>query len=183
MNHTSKHCGRNSCQLQYCAVPLAWRASRVQGAKMKISRQQVATVLRREARLGEGDSNVLIERKVDGFFWPMLQWIEALIDRNAIQSKQSENAQRASLCIGISCVQGGGKTTTTNILREMLNASGRRCAVLSLDDVYLTRQEQIKVAAASPTNPLLQVSSEYWRYVTNAAMMQSTKFYMALVPR
>lgn len=125
---------------------------------MRARRAALEAALRREARIGAGESDELVQRKVDGFFWPMYQWIEELVART--KSSPSRSAQKPCVCIGLSCVQGGGKTTTTRVLEEMLRSSGRKCAVVSLDDVYLTRKEQIAVAQANTTNPLLQVRKD-----------------------
>ncbi|RHY56625.1 hypothetical protein DYB28_006846 [Aphanomyces astaci] len=57
---------------------------------------------------------------------------------------------------GIRCVQGGGKTTMSSYLETLFRATGRTCATLSLDDVYLPHADQLKVAASNPHNPLLE---------------------------
>ncbi|ETW00661.1 hypothetical protein, variant 1 [Aphanomyces invadans] len=58
--------------------------------------------------------------------------------------------------LGLSCVQGGGKTTMSSYLETLFRATGKTCATLSLDDVYLSRADQLKVAASFPHNPLLE---------------------------
>lgn len=52
-----------------------------------------------------------------------------------------------SILVGLSGPQGSGKTTTAARLREALRARGLTCAVLSLDDFYLTRGERAQLAA------------------------------------
>jgi len=60
-----------------------------------------------------------------------------------------------TLVIGISGAQGTGKSTLADILRIMLQAgSDTKCAVLSLDDFYLTRKE--RQILANKIHPLLQ---------------------------
>jgi D-glycerate 3-kinase len=52
-----------------------------------------------------------------------------------------------SVLVGLSGPQGSGKTTTAARLQEGLDARGLTCAVLSLDDFYLTRGERSQLAA------------------------------------
>lgn len=58
-----------------------------------------------------------------------------------------------SVLVGLSGPQGGGKTTGAQALRRRLADEGLRCAVLSIDDVYLTRAERQALAARA--HPLL----------------------------
>ncbi len=58
-----------------------------------------------------------------------------------------------SILVGLSGPQGSGKTTTAARLRQSLGARGLTCAVLSLDDFYLTRAERARLAAS--VHPLL----------------------------
>ncbi|CAM9888540.1 unnamed protein product [Pylaiella littoralis] len=61
------------------------------------------------------------------------------------------------LVVGISAPQGCGKTTLVSEMQRMLEKAGHSCAVVSIDDFYLTGAEQDDLAARYPTNPLLQV--------------------------
>ncbi len=54
-----------------------------------------------------------------------------------------------SILVGLSGSQGSGKTTTAARLRDILGARGLSCAVLSLDDFYLTRGERARLAATA----------------------------------
>ena len=58
--------------------------------------------------------------------------------------------------IGIRAPQGGGKTTLVQHLLELLPQFGLRGVGLSIDDFYLTRAEQLCVAAEHPGNPYLE---------------------------
>ena len=58
-----------------------------------------------------------------------------------------------SILVGLSGPQGSGKTTTAARLQTTLGARGLTCAVLSLDDFYLTRGERVQLAAT--VHPLL----------------------------
>jgi D-glycerate 3-kinase len=57
------------------------------------------------------------------------------------------------LVVGICGPQGSGKSTLTEGLAPLLEARGLRTAVLSLDDLYLTRAERLALAA--DVHPLL----------------------------
>ncbi len=58
--------------------------------------------------------------------------------------------------IGIQAPQGAGKTTLVQQMLELLPDLGLSGVGLSIDDFYLTRAEQLQVAAAHPGNPYLE---------------------------
>lgn len=93
-----------------------------------------------------------LRRRIDDYYLPIFHWTRALVD-----TTQSASTKPSCVFVGLSCVQGGGKTTITTYLEELLEFSGKRCAVVSLDDVYRTREDQVTLAQAEPDNPLLQV--------------------------
>jgi D-glycerate 3-kinase len=57
---------------------------------------------------------------------------------------------------GINAPQGGGKSTLTSYLVKLFDWSGLRAVTLSIDDFYLTREQQVRLAADFPDNPYLQ---------------------------
>lgn len=59
------------------------------------------------------------------------------------------------LVAGLCGPQGSGKSTTAAFLKLLLEAEGRRVAALSLDDLYLTREERADLA--QHIHPLLAV--------------------------
>jgi D-glycerate 3-kinase len=65
----------------------------------------------------------------------------AILERIKIARKQG------LLVIGISGAQGCGKSTLVGHLTAQLEASGVRMATLSLDDLYKTRAERLRIAA------------------------------------
>ena len=67
------------------------------------------------------------------------------------------NGGHGALAIGLSAPQGCGKTTLVDLLVDSFAADGLRCAAVSIDDFYLTGPDQDALAAAHPSNPLLQV--------------------------
>lgn len=60
------------------------------------------------------------------------------------------------LIIGVQGPQGAGKTTLTRALIDALPSFGLSGATVSIDDFYLTRAEQLAVAAAHPGNPYME---------------------------
>ena len=63
-----------------------------------------------------------------------------------------------TLVVGLSCPQGGGKTTLSYVLKALAEADmGARCEVMSIDDFYLTFAEQQALAAEHAGNRLLSV--------------------------
>ncbi len=58
--------------------------------------------------------------------------------------------------VGINAPQGGGKSTLTSYLVQLFDWSGLRAVTLSIDDFYLTRAEQLRLASDFPDNPYLQ---------------------------
>lgn len=55
-------------------------------------------------------------------------------------------ARRRPLCVGVSGLQGSGKSTLSRQLARLAHARGLRCEVLSLDDFYLGRRERLRLA-------------------------------------
>ncbi|KAF1332038.1 hypothetical protein FI667_g3716, partial [Globisporangium splendens] len=131
-------------------------------ARTQSLRSHLEKLVRRDLRAGAPVVEDALRKRIDEYYLPIFQWTEALVDathaRVPPSGSSSTNAKTAPpcVCIGVSCVQGGGKTTLTNYLEEMFAFTGKRCAVLSLDDVYLERTKQLELAAANPENPLLQ---------------------------
>lgn len=79
----------------------------------------------------------------------------ALSDYQAVLSLLSRQlrAQNTPAVIGITGAQGTGKSTLASLLVTELLAQGIRCAAVSLDDYYLTRQARQQLAGT--VHPLL----------------------------
>ncbi|EQC37944.1 hypothetical protein SDRG_04961 [Saprolegnia diclina VS20] len=89
---------------------------------------------------------------VHDYYLPIFAWAESQYDC----LNPPAATTKTCLVLGLSCVQGGGKTTMTSYLELLFKATGKNCAVLSIDDVYYTRDGQRRVAEAHPGNPLLE---------------------------
>ena len=70
--------------------------------------------------------------------------------------EQIGRAARRPLVVGLQAPQGAGKTTIATRLLAALPELGLRGASVSVDDFYLTRAEQLALAAAHPGNPYLE---------------------------
>ena len=84
-----------------------------------------------------------------------------ILERLAVHQQQHKNcppADRPPFFIGLNGVQGAGKTVLVSILQETLQNPPHNLptVVFSLDDLYLTHEDQEKLAEAHPENPLLQ---------------------------
>lgn len=77
---------------------------------------------------------------------PFTAWVQALRAR-----------YEGPVVVGVSGPQGGGKSTLTTHAVSALEALGHRAVSLSIDDVYLLRDEQRALAARHPGNPYLEV--------------------------
>ncbi|ORZ01258.1 P-loop containing nucleoside triphosphate hydrolase protein [Syncephalastrum racemosum] len=71
---------------------------------------------------------------------------------------QDANFAGRPFIVGVSGCQGSGKTTLCDTLQHLLTSEPYNLNVVSfsLDDFYLTRSDQVRLAAANPDNPLLQ---------------------------
>ena len=75
-----------------------------------------------------------------------------------VKDRQQRHLQSRPFIVGVSGCQGSGKTTLCDTLEHLLTNEPHNLNVVSfsLDDLYLTRQDQAKLAAANPDNKLLQ---------------------------
>jgi len=87
-----------------------------------------------------------IDRRVHHLYLPVLFFCVAQLNR----------ARTRPLLVGIQAPQGSGKTTLTTHVLALLPALGLRGTAISIDDFYLTRGEQLQLAARHPGNPYLE---------------------------
>ncbi|KAK4361923.1 hypothetical protein RND71_017164 [Anisodus tanguticus] len=71
--------------------------------------------------------------------------------------KVAESIDKCMDRIGFSAPQGCGKTTLVFVLEYLSKMTGRKAATLSIDDFYLTAEEQAKLRDSNPGNLLLEV--------------------------
>jgi D-glycerate 3-kinase len=84
-------------------------------------------------------------RRVDEYYAPLGLWCA---------SRVSMRAKRPCV-LGLQGPQGCGKSTLAAALVQALVAVGVRAISVSIDDFYLTHQEQLALAARYPGNPYL----------------------------
>jgi D-glycerate 3-kinase len=70
-------------------------------------------------------------------------------------------ASRRPFMVGLNGVQGAGKTTLVEALANALRKDeGIKTLVVSIDDFYLKREDQIRLATLHPDNALVQVRGQ-----------------------
>lgn len=87
-----------------------------------------------------------LDRRVHHLYLPVLFFALA----------RMREAPARPVVVGIQAPQGAGKTTLTRHLLSCLRLLGLRSVSVSIDDFYLTRSEQLDLAAAHPDNPYLE---------------------------
>lgn len=87
-----------------------------------------------------------LDRRIHHLYLPVLFFCLARLRKAASRP----------LVVGIQAPQGSGKTTLVSQLLARLPGVGLRGTGVSVDDFYLPREEQLRVAAAHPGNPYLE---------------------------
>lgn len=82
--------------------------------------------------------------RIHQLYMPIFFWLLKFCDQ-----------KKKAPIIGISCPQGGGKTTLTFALQYLFQQLRYQCAVASIDDFYITRKEQEELFHKEK-NPLLE---------------------------
>ncbi|XP_022842780.1 D-glycerate 3-kinase, chloroplastic-like [Olea europaea var. sylvestris] len=88
------------------------------------------------------------------YYIPVFLWCEQEISRH--NSMFQEGDDIPPLVIGFSAPQGCGKTTLVFALNFLFRMTGRNSATISIDDFYLTAQDQAKLRDSNPGNALLE---------------------------
>lgn len=89
------------------------------------------------------------------YYVPVFLWCEDQVTRH--QSTFAETDEIPPLVIGVSAPQGSGKTTLVFALDYLFRRTGRNSATISIDDFYLTAEEQGKLRSQHPGNALLEL--------------------------
>ncbi|KAJ5090575.1 hypothetical protein N7532_009259 [Penicillium argentinense] len=86
----------------------------------------------------------------------LLERLRAHAERHRKDGKSG--ADTPPFFLGLNGVQGAGKTVLVSTLQNILRSEPYSLSVVtwSLDDIYLTHADQVALAQANPTNPLLQ---------------------------
>lgn len=88
------------------------------------------------------------------FYVPVFLWCQEQLKRH--RTTFGDDVDVPPLVIGVSAPQGSGKTTLVFSLDYLFRQSGRRSATLSIDDFYLTAEDQAKLRNQNPSNALLE---------------------------
>ncbi len=88
-------------------------------------------------------------RRAERIHWltvPVLLWLCAAVER----------AERRPLLAGLSAPQGAGKSTLVTLLVPLLKMMGVHAVAVSIDDFYLRREDQLRLASQHPGNRYLE---------------------------
>ncbi|XP_059640909.1 D-glycerate 3-kinase, chloroplastic isoform X2 [Cornus florida] len=89
------------------------------------------------------------------YYIPVFLWCEQQISHHSSMFKDAEDIP--PLVIGFSAPQGCGKTTLVFALNYLFRVTGRKSATISIDDFYLTAENQAKLRENNPGNALLEL--------------------------
>lgn len=87
-------------------------------------------------------------RRVFHLYLPVFFWLKRLLENKKKAASHDGDLYHAAgnggaLVVGVNAPQGCGKTTLVEEMQRMLEKAGHPCSVLSIDDFYLTRAEQV----------------------------------------
>ncbi|KAL6497054.1 hypothetical protein OROGR_028983 [Orobanche gracilis] len=88
------------------------------------------------------------------YYIPVFLWCEQEIASHG--SKFKDEDEVPPLVIGFSAPQGCGKTTLVLALDFLFQITGRKTATISIDDFYLTAEDQAKLRESNRGNALLE---------------------------
>lgn len=88
------------------------------------------------------------------YYVPVFLWCQKQVMQHS--SVFGDASEVPPLVIGVSAPQGSGKTTLVFALEYLFRRTGRNAATLSIDDFYLTANDQAKLRSQNPGNALLE---------------------------
>ncbi|CAI5941398.1 unnamed protein product [Closterium sp. NIES-65] len=112
---------------------------------------------------GQGEGKAQLEeaqlRRIFQYYLPVFSWCwrQLLHHRRQAQGGKAAPTQAPPLVIGISAPQGCGKTTVVESLHHLFAVTHCTAATVSIDDFYLTAQQQAALREAHPANRLLEL--------------------------
>jgi signal recognition particle GTPase len=87
----------------------------------------------------------------ENFYWLVYQHIKDQYNKH-----KNNNSSSGAFIVGLSAPQGSGKTTVTELLKKFFAYEQINFLNLSLDDFYLTGQEQMSLNLHHPENNLFK---------------------------
>eukprot|EP00181_Compsopogon_caeruleus_P001139 CAMPEP_0184688080 /NCGR_PEP_ID=MMETSP0312-20130426/28480_1 /TAXON_ID=31354 /ORGANISM="Compsopogon coeruleus, Strain SAG 36.94" /LENGTH=336 /DNA_ID=CAMNT_0027144833 /DNA_START=199 /DNA_END=1209 /DNA_ORIENTATION=- len=109
------------------------------------------------------------------YYLPIFFWIE-----NLLEATKENRAGQKALAVGLSCPQGGGKTTMTRVLEHLFELKEQTCVIASTDDFYLTHSEQQELASKHSGNRLLELRGNPGSM--DVKLMESTLRHLVSLP-
>lgn len=105
--------------------------------------QSAASLIIKSLGFDEGNLDAIQKNRVFQYYLPIVIWIQ-------------KQMKEGPLVVGISAPQGCGKSTLVECLIKVFSDLGKKAASVSIDDFYLTREDQKNVSIKWSENPLLQ---------------------------
>ncbi|KAL5698508.1 glycerate 3-kinase [Ranunculus cassubicifolius] len=106
-------------------------------------------------RLNELSLSPPQKARIFHYYIPVFLWCEDQISQH--KSKFKDGQEVPPLVIGFSAPQGCGKTTLVFALDYLFRRTNRKSATVSIDDFYLTAENQAKLRDENPGNLLLEL--------------------------
>lgn len=96
----------------------------------------------------EASAKADLERRIHHLYLPVFFF--------CVDCARKTTSKGRPVVVGLQAPQGAGKTTLASHILSLLPSIGLRGVSISIDDFYLTREEQLRLAAAYPGNPYLE---------------------------
>jgi D-glycerate 3-kinase len=149
MHHGVAFCSSHSSSSSLEIWNATWgMSSALKGVAMpQVGVPLMSSSLRLANQLGVQPKSATFDeaRRVFDLYLPTYSWV-----------RDTRMAREDTTVIGISAPQGAGKSTLAAILKMLLeDEAGMNCAILSIDDFYLTGEEQEALSSQCPSNPML----------------------------
>ncbi|KAI5073755.1 hypothetical protein GOP47_0011768 [Adiantum capillus-veneris] len=140
-----------------CSGPLLSKAGLDPNAVKDSLDEWLELGLRLSRNLGFNELFLTPEEKIRVYHYyiPVFMWCKQQLAHHQAQFKEGEDVP--ALVMGITAPQGCGKSTLVYSLDYLFNSLGSRAVSVSIDDFYLTGQDQEKLAAENPGNSLLEL--------------------------
>lgn len=111
--------------------------------------------LAEQLKLDHDNLDEIQRKRLYHYYLPVYFWCLDQLAQHRVLHKDSPTIP--ALVIAISAPQGCGKSTLVEQLEGLLAWEGKRAAVVSIDDFYLSYEDQGALGKAHPDNRLLQL--------------------------